>query len=299
MAQGVHIGSVFVLGHRNGGRFIAASAGGQCGECAGNGGSLQNDLREIFLMIKILHDVQSDFPEFVFLSAPSRIQEIPLPVCICLVLTGCAACLLTSSLYKTEEELKRVLRDVSFETDKYHKNYLWILCRSCDQGAALGLIRAPSCGGSVQQAERNFTLYRFLPNQTHQQFHGGLCFAGRSDALSSEGMHEFCIDAVVKPGDGDLLRHLYAVVLQIIHHFRRISQRPGQSPGLDKAIQIVAVHDTAQRNILGEKNMALLRSQSRQSASDAEIFPAVMVCAGITLGGKDGLGVPVVQQILW
>ncbi len=27
-------------------------------------------------------------------------------------------------------------------------------------------------------------------------------------------------------------------------------------------------------------------------------FPAVMVCAGITLGGKDGLGVPVVQQIL-
>ena len=39
--QGVHIGSVFVLGHGNGGRFIAASAGGQCGECAGNGSGLQ------------------------------------------------------------------------------------------------------------------------------------------------------------------------------------------------------------------------------------------------------------------
>ena len=39
--QGVHIGSVFVLGHRSGGRFIAASAGGQCGECAGNGSGLQ------------------------------------------------------------------------------------------------------------------------------------------------------------------------------------------------------------------------------------------------------------------
>lgn len=64
---------------------------------------------------------------------------------------------MTSSLYNTEEDLKRVLRNVSYETDKYHKNYLWVLrnasyetdkchknylwvlCRSCDQGAALGV----------------------------------------------------------------------------------------------------------------------------------------------------------------
>ena len=39
----------------------------------------------------------------------------------------------------TEEDLKRVSRNVSYETDKYHKNYLWVLCRSCDQGAALGV----------------------------------------------------------------------------------------------------------------------------------------------------------------
>ena len=113
-------------------------------------------------------------------------------------------------------------------------------------------------------------------------------------------MHEFCIDAVVKPGDGDLLRHLYAVVLQIIHHFRRIIVRgQGHSPGLDKAIQIVAVHDTAQRKILGEKNMALFSAVNPGRAHlMLKSFPAVMVCAGITLGDKDGLGVPVVQQIL-
>ena len=113
-------------------------------------------------------------------------------------------------------------------------------------------------------------------------------------------MQEFCIDAVVKPGDGDLLRHLYAVVLQIIHHFRRIIVRgQGHSPGLDKAIQIVAVHDTAQRKILGEKNMALFSAVNPGRAHlMLKSFPAVMVCAGITLGGKDGLGVPVVQQIL-
>ena len=64
---------------------------------------------------------------------------------------------MTSSLYNTEEDLKRVLRNVSYETDKYHKNYLWVLrnvsyetdkyhknylwvlCRSFDQGAALGV----------------------------------------------------------------------------------------------------------------------------------------------------------------
>ena len=113
-------------------------------------------------------------------------------------------------------------------------------------------------------------------------------------------MHEFCIDAVVKPGDGDLLRHLYAVVLQIIHHFRRIIVRgQGHSLGLDKAIQIVAVHDTAQRKILRKKNMALFSAVNPGRAHlMLKSFPAVMVCAGITLGGKDGLGVPVVQQIL-
>ena len=41
--------------------------------------------------------------------------------------------------YNTEEDLKRVLLNVSYETDKYHKNYLWVLCRSFDQGAALGV----------------------------------------------------------------------------------------------------------------------------------------------------------------
>ena len=44
--------------------------------------------------------------------------------------------------YETDKYHKNylwVLRDVSYETDKYHKNYLWILCRSCDQGAALGV----------------------------------------------------------------------------------------------------------------------------------------------------------------
>lgn len=64
---------------------------------------------------------------------------------------------MTSSLYNTEEDLKRVSRNVSYETDKYHKNYLWVLrnvsyetdkyyknylwvlCRSFDQGAALGV----------------------------------------------------------------------------------------------------------------------------------------------------------------
>ena len=64
---------------------------------------------------------------------------------------------MTSSLYNTEEDLKRVsrnvsyetdkyhknylwvLRNVSCETDKYHKNYLWVLCKSFDQGAALGV----------------------------------------------------------------------------------------------------------------------------------------------------------------
>lgn len=46
---------------------------------------------------------------------------------------------MTSSLYKTEEDLKRVLRNVSYETGKYHKNYLWVLCRFFDQGAALGV----------------------------------------------------------------------------------------------------------------------------------------------------------------
>lgn len=64
---------------------------------------------------------------------------------------------MTSSLYNTEEDLKRVLRNVSYETDKYHKNYLWVLrnvscetdkyhknylwvlCRSFDQGVALGV----------------------------------------------------------------------------------------------------------------------------------------------------------------